>query len=146
MLCIFENRSTENRQLGKKVLFVDFFSMADIQERTLLQEMDTRQAAVQAQLQVSLTELHTLESSLKEREAASSALATAETERGSHRADLEQQQHTEPRPVVRVRQLYHFGSQMKCFLDTLMIMIMMYLFKTVPHPHGHWQLQEPLGN
>ena len=23
---------------------------------------------------------------------------------------------------------------------------MMYLFTTVPHPHGHWQLQELLGN
>ena len=22
----------------------------------------------------------------------------------------------------------------------------MYLFTTVPHPHGHWQLQELLGN
>ena len=25
-------------------------------------------------------------------------------------------------------------------------MMMMYLFTTVPHPHGHWQLQELLGN
>ena len=25
-------------------------------------------------------------------------------------------------------------------------MYMMYLFTTVPHPHGHWQLQELLGN
>ena len=24
--------------------------------------------------------------------------------------------------------------------------VMMYLFTTVPHPHGHWQLQELLGN
>ena len=24
--------------------------------------------------------------------------------------------------------------------------MMMYLFTTVPHPHGHWQLQELLGN
>ena len=26
------------------------------------------------------------------------------------------------------------------------MMMMMYLFTTVPHPHGHWQLQELLGN
>ena len=27
-----------------------------------------------------------------------------------------------------------------------MYLFMMYLFTTVPHPHGHWQLQELLGN
>ena len=26
------------------------------------------------------------------------------------------------------------------------LMMLMYLFTTVPHPHGHWQLQELLGN
>ena len=25
-------------------------------------------------------------------------------------------------------------------------LFLMYLFTTVPHPHGHWQLQELLGN
>ena len=29
---------------------------------------------------------------------------------------------------------------------TLYLFAMMYLFTTVPHPHGHWQLQELLGN
>ena len=28
----------------------------------------------------------------------------------------------------------------------VMMMMTMYLFTTVPHPHGHWQLQELLGN
>ena len=26
------------------------------------------------------------------------------------------------------------------------MMMMLYLFTTVPHPHGHWQLQEILGD
>ena len=31
-------------------------------------------------------------------------------------------------------------------INALHIMTLMYLFTTVPHPHGHWQLQELLGN
>ena len=31
-------------------------------------------------------------------------------------------------------------------IDICDMMMIMYLFTTVPHPHGHWQLQELLGN
>ena len=32
------------------------------------------------------------------------------------------------------------------WLDGTLDMMMMYLFTTVQHPHGHWQLRELLGN
>ena len=34
--------------------------------------------------------------------------------------------------------MYAFSRHMQC--------VEMYRFTTVPHPHGHWQLQELLGN
>ena len=42
-----------------------------------------------------------------------------------------------------------FQIKLDFLLDTVILQIlflMMYLFTTVPRPHGHWQLQELLGN
>ena len=41
--------------------------------------------------------------------------------------------------------LFYIKNHLFRMLESYGCFICMYLFTTVPHPHGHWQLQELLG-